>query len=74
MTTSSSLRRDNLRLMQDLVDSQRINHDMLQTILSEHQMYRQLLRQLLPRQSSNSEALTEESTFVIFHNYRVLII
>lgn len=63
MATLSSLRRDNFRLMQDLVDSQRIYHDMLQTTLSEQHMYQQLLRLFLPKQPPISEPLTEGSSY-----------
>lgn len=42
----AALRRDNLRLMQELVDSQRSYQDALKAALSEQQVNRQLVRQL----------------------------
>ena len=42
-----NLRRDNLRLLQELVDSQRMNNDVIRAALSEQQGRQHILRQLL---------------------------
>ena len=41
--TLATLRRENLRLMQDLIDSQRANNNVLRAALTEQHVLRQLM-------------------------------
>ncbi len=59
--TLETLRRDNLRLMQELVDTQRNYQDTLRATLSEQQLQTQLLQQLLPPRPVQDQ--TDQSTF-----------
>lgn len=50
------LRRDNLRLMQELVDTQRSYQDTLRATLLEQQTQRRFLQQLAPPRPNQNEA------------------
>lgn len=51
------LRRDNLRLMQELVDTQRNYQDTLRATLSEQQMQMHLLQQIVPSRTTPDDSI-----------------
>jgi len=70
--TLAALRRENLRLLQELVDSQRSYQDMLRAALSEQQLHLQLVQQQhnVPQQLSSESASSDPAliTWLQSHN------
>ena len=65
--TLAALRRENVRLLQELVDSQRNYQDVLRAALTEQQLYRQLIHHKppIPDKSATGNSLFELSNVYV---------